>query len=265
MRIVSKEELRLILLENAPNMYTAAIEGYKAGVEKATGHPFDPELEGDIAWPKVVYNTCTKSDGVHYDQLVGVYCQLIKDDGKAEIMIVDLAIETNVPDFYMIHHNVPMVGLEPISGESDGYIHFANASCAEDVVRLGSAPKRDHLSLVKNGEPLKQYRWRYLGEGYLAQLSTGQKPADWEHNVVLSLDIPFEQTESTFLAGIRIRNSAALRLTGILRDQLDALNAVVDGPKYAPMLVTGFSILLYESLDGEVWYPVDPQPRPVGP
>lgn len=262
MKIVSKEELRKILLDNAPNFYSKTVEGYKSGYKQATGEDLDPELEADIKWPEVVYNTVSKDGDGNITGIVGVFCQLIRGGGDAEIMIVDLAVETSVPDFYSIHHNVPIVALEPQEGQpGDGRIHFANPEFVEQVVEIGSSTKkRDHLTLVKDGVPVKQYRWMFTADGSIASALTGQKPEGWVNDVALAFDFSFEQNEPIRRAHSRIRVSAAARLTGIVQDELDRLNQMVAGVRWYPQ-INNVQITLMESTDGVIWTPVDPQPR----
>lgn len=258
MEIVSKTMLKKMMLEFVKCPYTAYVEGWVKGYIETTGtEPSQDQIDAlDI--PRAVYNTYF--DGGQRDRgVVGLNCHVITGSGNTAIFHVDLAMESNVPDFYYIHRNVPVMLLEPATPEAEtGKTHLVNPECAHRVEEILMAPaKKNHLSLVEKPlAPPKMYRWYFTGTGRLTHSVKGDQLDDRSNEVALAFHMDYDREEKPPRARSRIRAMALARLNAILGETIDKLNEQAAGEPgfWMPKIDANYGIALCESLDsGKSW------------
>ncbi len=138
MIIYSKQELKKLLLDNPTNTYSEYVRVYQETFRNASGRDMDEVELDEIGIPQAVYNAYFEKDG--RPGIVGVNCHVGKGHGTGTIFHVDLAVETNVPDFFTFHHDVAVVLMVPkltlVGAPPNSIIHLAQAEFAEQIARI---------------------------------------------------------------------------------------------------------------------------------
>jgi hypothetical protein len=153
MRILHIDALKRIMLTNPKSPYAIAMEETKKQWKVHFGREFDPAKDKLPDPIPTTYNSYWKNDETGEEGIVGINCHILEGHGNAQIFLVDLAIETDVPNFYMPAYNVPVVLLEPVRDSAyDGRMHLAEADHRFDIERISTPRLKDRLQVIQGGK-----------------------------------------------------------------------------------------------------------------
>lgn len=153
MKVVKLEALKRMMLANPNSPYARAMDEVKKNWRERFGREFDPSMDELPELIPTTYNAYWKDEETGAEGIVGLNCHILEGSGNAQIFQVDLALETNVPGFFTIHRNVPVVLLEPVRDSAyDGRMHLAEADHMYEIERISTPRLKDRLQVIKGGK-----------------------------------------------------------------------------------------------------------------